>query len=216
MATYAADQALRRIALLLPKTAYGELMFTAFKNKCDTLGLECIHHAFYDPNNKDFNAALDILAQKERATEELASEKALLDTEYKLLGEAMDDVSLTRYYDIQTAEPEPIVEFDALFVPGSADVMPLLALNLHTMTWIVAKLRCLVVVNGKILRSSKNRAEYIRGGLIPCSRLAYSLWRRPLKKHMVIRHTRLLFLRMMPFYLLIKHNCAVGSHPSKI
>jgi len=130
IARYAVQHGLRTFAALLPEGAYGREMFRVFEAEVTRLGGTIDRHAFYDPKNPDLTKPIKHLTRIAESAAALKKELAALEKQYALLADAMDDAALTRLKELRKAEPQPIVNYQALFVPAPAEAMPLIAAQL--------------------------------------------------------------------------------------
>ncbi|MFT7144107.1 MAG: branched-chain amino acid transport system substrate-binding protein, partial [bacterium] len=167
MAKYAADKGIKSIAILAPNTPYGIRMSGAFMEAAATYDVTITDNAIFDPNSPDQTRQLNQFAQTKQAQDLLDKERQFLNDEYKLVGDAMNDTSLTRIEELKTAKPEPIVEFEALYLPVSADKLPLIASQLAFFNMDTANITLLGTAKWQNKSLHKNRAEYIRGAFFP-------------------------------------------------
>lgn len=169
IATYAADSGVKKAAALVPNTPYGQLMLNAFSETAKDLDLELVRFASYTPGASDHTKALDILGQMDLSRENLKNEKLLLEQEYAVLGEAMEDVSLTRYKEIQTEDPSSIVDFDALYIASNAEDLPLLASQLAFYDMDASQIQLLGTGKWQSQELFKQKSDYTRGAAFPAS-----------------------------------------------
>lgn len=175
IAQYAADQGIKKVAALVPNTAYGQLMLEAFSSAAESLDMEFVRYAYYKPGASDHTEPLDILGQMNLSRENLKQEKALLEQEYAILGEAMEDVSLTRYKEIQHIDPESIVDFEALYIASNATDLPLLASQLAFYDMDASQIQLLGTGQWQDQRIFEKKGEYTRGALFTSSGQAEAL-----------------------------------------
>ena len=175
IAAYAADRGIKHVAALVPNTPYGQLMLNAFKKAAEKFDLQFMRSATFEPGTTDHSAALDILGQMDVSAKKLREEKAKLSNEYKQLGEAMDDASLTRYREIQQAKPESIVDFEALFIPATAEDLPLLASQLAFYDMDSSQITLLGTGQWQNQKLFESRMDYLRGSYFPGSGSAQDL-----------------------------------------
>ena len=127
---YALSQGKTRFAALIPDTAYGKLAFEHFFTLLRKIDLPVDFYEFFDPTAADISPVLERLTQMERARKEHEAEQQVLQKAFDALGNAMDDVRLARLKELKSRQPEPIVDFDALFLPAAGSTLPLLASQL--------------------------------------------------------------------------------------
>ena len=131
MARYGVEEkGLRTFSALLPDNRYGRVMLKAFKEELSRLGATFDRHAFFTPGSPDLNTSIRYLTRMARAEKVLNEELELLEERYALLAGAMDDDDLERLEELKQAEAQPIVNYQALFVPASAQEMPLISSQL--------------------------------------------------------------------------------------
>lgn len=153
----------KRIAAFTPQDAYGNEVFNAFVDELQKQNIELVIHGQFDPNSNDHTKGLEKLVQIEESRKLLNEQKKELQAEYNMLGSAMDDEKLQLLKELEKAKPQPIIDFDALFIPASGEAMPLIASQLAYYD-IDSKNVLLMGTaqwhNPKVLQ---NRAEYLRG-----------------------------------------------------
>lgn len=150
------------IAPLIPADAYGHNMLDAFSTEVVAMGASLTQPIMYDPNATDISNQLGDLLQLEQAQAKLDEELNALEKEYVLLGEAMADSSLTRLEELRNARPEPIVTFDAIFLPASAKNLQLLAAQLAFYDIDAVHMPLFGPTRWHDERLLRNRAEYLR------------------------------------------------------
>ena len=167
IARHGLEQGKTTFAALLPDNAYGNEMLQAFASEVAKHGGQLVRHAFYNPAEVDLSQPLRGLVQLNKAEREQQKELTLLEKQYRELGRAMDDTALERLKYLRKADPKPVIDFEALFVPAPAEAMPLIAPQLAFYDVDSAN----VMLLGSTLWDSpkilKNRSEYIRSGRFP-------------------------------------------------
>lgn len=167
MAKFAADKGIKSVAVLAPNSPYGIRMSNAFVAAAHTYDISVTDNAIFDNTSPDQTKQLHQLAQTAEAQKILDAERIYLDKEYKLVGEAMDDASLTRIEELKTAKPEPIVNFEALYLPVSAEKLPLIASQLAYFNMDAENITLLGTAKWDNPIIYENRAEYVRGAYFP-------------------------------------------------
>lgn len=130
MARFAAQEGKTKIAALVPDTPYGKEVLAAFKDEASKLGLEFMKEVFYDPTSKNLSAAMKSLAKLKPPASDLQRERNRLEAEYKKLGAAMDAAKFKRLRELRRLRTDKAVTFDALFLPCSAESLPLITSQL--------------------------------------------------------------------------------------
>lgn len=131
MARYGVEQkGLRTFSALLPDNRYGRVMLEAFRDELERLGGTFDRHAFFTPGSADLNGPIRYLTRMAEAEKTLNDELEELEKVYELLASAMDDEDLQRLEELRKAEAQPIVQYQGLFIPASADAMPLISSQL--------------------------------------------------------------------------------------
>ena len=130
VARYAVQHGYRSFAALMPEGPYGREMFRVFEAEVKRLGGTLDRHSFYDAKSPDITTSLKYITRIEEARAELNKELRALEKQYELLADAMDDESLARLRELRKAEPQPIVNYQALFVPAPAKTLSLIASQL--------------------------------------------------------------------------------------
>ena len=162
-ARYAVNQGRYSLATLTPDDDYGLEMANIFRNEAESLGVSLTTPIVYDAKSADITKPLAQLLKLDEAAKILEMERKLLEAEFLMVGEAMDDVSLTRLRDIKEAEPVPIIEFDALFIPASAQSMPLVASQLAFYDVDPRSILLLGTARWHDKAILQNRGEYLGG-----------------------------------------------------
>ncbi len=162
-----ADSDVSISAVLAPNNDYGINMTQTFTDQALALGVSVSQVVYFDPNSNDQSQQLKQLAQEERALQLLKDEKAMLEREFKLVGAAMSDASLTRLESLETLSPQPMVDFGALYLPVSSNKLPLIASQLafYDMDNSHIQLVGSALWHNKSLYT--NKGEYIKGSLYP-------------------------------------------------
>ena len=167
MARHAVSEGKTTFAALIPDTTYGHEMLKAFSAELATLGVKLVRSVFYKPDTVDLSKPLRELVRMDESEKVIAVEKVALEKEYKKLGGAMEDAKLARLKELRKAKAQPMVDYEALYVPASAEAMPLIAPQLAFYDTDTAK----VMVLGSALWNSpalyQNKAEYLRGAHYP-------------------------------------------------
>lgn len=130
VARYAVQHGLHTFAALMPEGAYGREMFRVFEAEVTRLGGTIDRHSFYDPQSPDLTRSIKHLTRIAESTAVLKKELSALEKQYERLADAMDDAALERLKELRKAEPQPIVNYQALFVPAPAETMALIASQL--------------------------------------------------------------------------------------
>lgn len=167
IAKKAVDLRRKSFAALIPNTPYGQMVFQTFQNEIRSLTGKEIKYAFYDPEKIDISPQLDMITNMEETTNIYNKEIKALEKEFKAIGSAMDDDKLARLEEMRKSKPQPVIDFDALFIPSNGEDLPLIAsqlaffdidakdvLLLGTSTWN----------NQDVL---KNRGEYLKNSIFP-------------------------------------------------
>lgn len=162
-----ADLDISTTAVLAPNDVYGQTMSQTFQQKAIALGVSVTQVVYFDPKSTDQTKELKVLAQEQIALEKLVDEKSLLEREYKIVGEAMNDASLTRLEELETLEPMPIVDFEALYLPSSAEKLPLIASQLAFYDMDSSHVQLVGSALWHNENIYKNKGEYIRGAFFP-------------------------------------------------
>ncbi len=175
MARHAAESGKSRVAILAPDSIYGIRMARQFEKEANKLGLTVIPPVYFERNSVDITEALRKVTQYDKAKKELETEKAALEKEYNLLKESLDDEKLNRLKELEKAEVQPLIEFDAIFMPASAQSMPLLAPQLAFHDINPKNVLILGTAQWDDASILKNKGEYLRGARFPASPLAPKL-----------------------------------------
>ena len=131
MARYGVEEkGLRTFSALVPDSHYGHVMLGAFKDELAKLGATFDRHAFFTPGEADLNAPIRYLTRMAEAEKQVSDELERLEEVYAILASAMDDDDLKRLEELRKTEAQPLVNYQALFVPASADAMPLISSQL--------------------------------------------------------------------------------------
>lgn len=172
MARYAAQSGKSRISILAPDSIYGIRMARSFEKEAQKLGLTVKPPVYFPRNAVDITKALREITEYEKAAKELKDEKETLQKEYHLLKEALDDEKIKRLKELEKAEAQPIVEFDALFMPASARQMPLFAPQLAFHDINPKKVLIMGSAQWDDPQILKNKGEYLHGAVFPASAIA--------------------------------------------
>lgn len=110
------DRGIRRFAILYPDNSYGRFFMNLFWDRVDELGGEVTAVESYDPEQTDFadNIKKMVGLYRPRPGEMVEKLKAMRTPE--------EDES-----EILTEEPEPIIDFDAVFIPDVFQRVALIA-----------------------------------------------------------------------------------------
>lgn len=130
VARYAVQHGYRSFSALMPEGPYGREMFRVFEAEVKRLGGTLDRHSFYDPSNPDLMKSIKYLTRIDEARAKLNKELRELEKQYELLADAMDDKALERLKQLRKADPQPIVNYQALFVPAPAKTLSLIASQL--------------------------------------------------------------------------------------
>lgn len=166
-ATMVADLDITTTAILAPDTPYGYEMTQQFQNKAIDLGVSITHVAYFNPNSTDQSEQLKKLAQEELSLKLLKDERNLLEREFNIVGAAMSDASLTRLEELKTLEPQPIVNFEALYLPVTAEKLPLIASQLAFYDMDNKNVQLIGSALWHDKSVYKNKGEYIKGAYYP-------------------------------------------------
>jgi ABC-type branched-subunit amino acid transport system substrate-binding protein len=167
MARHGIEQGKTTFGALLPDNAYGNEMLQAFAAEVAKLGGTVVRHAFYNPAEVDLSAALRRLVQMDKSANQIQREREALERQYRELGRAMDEASLSRLRQLRRAKPTAMVDFEALFVPASGEAMPLIAPQLAFYDVDSTRVMLLGGTLWDSPRLLRNRGEYLRGGRFP-------------------------------------------------
>lgn len=168
MARHAIEQGKRVFAALLPDTLYGREMLKAFSEELARHpDAKMLSYVFYDATAADLSGPLRKLVRLDEAEKLLKKEIEQLEREHKQLAGAMSDEKLNALKELKKAKPQPIIEYEALFVPAQAESMPLIASQLAFYDTDASQ----VMLLGSSLWDApallKNRGEYMRGARLP-------------------------------------------------
>tara|TARA_R110000868_G_scaffold218576_1_gene468992 strand:- start:137925 stop:139775 length:1851 start_codon:yes stop_codon:yes gene_type:complete len=167
MAKYAADNGIKSVAILAPNTSYGIRMSEAFQTAIATYDISLSDVALFDETSPDQTKELKQLAKVAQSQKLLDEEFSALQAEYKLVGDAMEDAALERLEELKTASAQPIVDFDALYLPVNANILPLVASQLAYYNMDAENITLLGTAQWQTPSIHNNRAEYIRGAFFP-------------------------------------------------
>lgn len=162
-----ADLDISTTAILAPDTAYGFEMSQNFQQEAIHLGVSVTQVAYFNPQSTDQSEQLKKLAQEELSLKLLKDEKSMLEREFSIVGAAMSDASLTRLEDLKILNPQPMVNFGALYLPVTAEKLPLIASQLafYDMDSDHVQLIGSALWHNKSVYS--NKGEYIKGAYYP-------------------------------------------------
>lgn len=168
MARHAIEQGKRVFAALLPDTVYGREMLKTFSEELAKHNdAKMLSYVFYNPAAADLSGPLRQLVRMDEAANNLKKEIDELEKEHKQLAGAMSDEKLARLRELKRAKPQPIVEYEALFVPAHAESMPLIASQLAFYDTDASS----VMLLGSSLWDApallRNNGEYMRGSHFP-------------------------------------------------
>ena len=130
MARFAEQQGKTKIAALVPNTPYGKEVLAAFQDEASKLGLDFMKEVFYEPNTKDLSTAMKSLAKLKPPASDAQRERNKLEAEYKKSGAAMDAAKFKRLKELRRLKTDKAVTFDALFMPCTAESLPLITSQL--------------------------------------------------------------------------------------
>lgn len=130
IAQHAVANSRTTVAALVPQNTFGLEAFKAFEQQITQQGATLLPPVYYNPKDADISKALAKLLKLEESKKVIEEERKTLEAEFLLVGGAMDDADLARLKELRKMEVEPIIEFDALFLPTSAQAMPLIAAQL--------------------------------------------------------------------------------------
>lgn len=162
-----ADLDISTTAILAPNTPYGISMSKTFQEQAALLDISITQIAYFDPKSTDQSKELKILTQEAYAINKLKKERKKLKREFSLVGAAMNDVSLKRLEELKTLNPEPLINFGALYLPVSSQILPLIASQLafYDMDSDHVQLVGSALWHEKSIY--KNKGEYIKGAYYP-------------------------------------------------
>jgi branched-chain amino acid transport system substrate-binding protein len=162
-----ADLDISTTAILAPNTPYGLNMSQKFQDAAFGLGISITQIAYFDPQSTDQSKELKILSQEQLSLKLLTQEKKLLEREYRLVGEDMSDISLTRLDELKKLDPQPLINFKALYLPVSSEKLPLIVSQLafYDMDSDHVQLIGSGLWHEKSLY--RNKGEYIKGAYYP-------------------------------------------------
>ena len=163
IARHAFDLGKRRFAALIPDSTYGHKVFKAFSDEVEALGGEMVTQGFYNPINTDHSAPLEKMVQLEKAKRVLNKERQALEKEYLLVGGAMDDLELMHLEMLRKAKPQPVIDFEALFIPAPATAMSLISSQLAFYDIDPENVLLLGTALWDSSRIYDNKAEYLKG-----------------------------------------------------
>lgn len=168
MARHGIEQGKRVFAALLPDNTYGREMLKAFTEELKKFpDAKLLSYVFYQPAAADLSGPLRQLVRMDESAAALKKEIDDLEKEHKQLAGAMSDEKLTRLKELKRAKPQPIVEYEALFVPAQAESMPLIASQLAFYDTDASS----VMLLGSSLWDApallRNNGEYMRGARLP-------------------------------------------------
>lgn len=162
-----ADLDISTTAVLAPDTAYGYEMSQKFQQEAINMGVSVTQVSYFNPQSTDQSEQLKKLAQEELSLKLLKDEKSMLEREFNIVGAAMSDASLTRLVELKTLNPQPMVNFGALYLPVKAEKLPLIASQLafYDMDNDHVQLIGSALWHNKSVYS--NKGEYIKGAYYP-------------------------------------------------
>lgn len=172
MARHAAELGKSRVSVLAPDSIYGIRMARSFEKEAEKLGLTVKPPVYFPRNSIDITKALREMTEYAKAEKELKEERDALQKEYDLLKESLDDEKIKRLKELEKTEVQPIVEFDALFMPVSARQMPLFAPQLAFHDINPKTVMIMGTAQWDDPQILKNKGEYLRGARFPASPLA--------------------------------------------
>jgi branched-chain amino acid transport system substrate-binding protein len=116
----AGEMGLKRFAILYPENAYGRYLMNLFWDKIEEYGGIVTAVESYKPAQTDFGAEIKKMVglyyPRPESTQQLL--KAMKDPSYDVGTEVKPDTE---------EEPEPIIDFDAVFIPDSAERVVMIA-----------------------------------------------------------------------------------------
>jgi len=140
---------LETFALLQPENELGDNFARHFRSALEQMGGEILYHRSYPPESTDFRAVLKPMAPPEK--EEKQKDKEIVES-------GLEEETVA-----EKTEPEPELEFDALFIPDFADTIALLAPQLAFSDIEGAQL---LGINGWNSTDLLNQAgRYVRGAV---------------------------------------------------
>ena len=163
-ARYAFRQGKRKIAALVPSGLYGQEVFRAFEDEVNKLGGQVVVQSQFNPKDTDHTKALETLVNMAEARKILKEQRQALEDEYNLLGSAMSDEKLAELEELRKQPPQPIIRFDALFIPAPGQMMPLIASQLAYYDIEAKNVLLLGTSQWADKKILQGRAEYVRGG----------------------------------------------------
>lgn len=163
MAQHMVNLGYTRIATLTPENTYGHEVLTAFNNALKARGLTPVIQSTFNPNSNDHTAALEKLVQLSKSKQVLNKQRAELQQEYNMLGDAMDDDRKAELSKLKSAKAQPLIEFDALFVPASGEIMPLMASQLAYYDIDSSHILIAGTAQWNTDKIRQNKAEYLSG-----------------------------------------------------
>ncbi|MBN2751276.1 MAG: penicillin-binding protein activator [Rhodospirillaceae bacterium] len=107
---FAAEQGLRRFAILAPSTPYGQAAVDAAQGAVDRVGGVMVRRAFFDPAKANFSPVIKDLTVYTRRKAALVAEKAKL-------AHATDPASIEALKRLEKQDTLGDVDFDALLLP---------------------------------------------------------------------------------------------------
>lgn len=167
IAKKAVDLGRKSFAALIPTTPYGQMVFQTFQHEIRSLTGKEIKYAFYDPEKIDISPQLDMITNMEESTRIYQKELKKLEKDFTSLGNAMDDDKLTRLEKMRKSKPQPVIDFDALFIPSKGEDLPLIASQLAFFDIDANDVLLLGTSAWNNKGVLKNRGEYLKNSLFP-------------------------------------------------
>ena len=121
---YAVSQGLRRIAVLAPETAYGQLVVQSLQEAVFRNGVELSRVVFFDPTSTDISAEVQVLA-------DFNQRRSAAEAQRRDLQGRTDEASQRALQRLQGVETIGDLPFDSILLPASGQqllsIAPLLA-----------------------------------------------------------------------------------------
>lgn len=157
----------RTVVILAPDNPFGQETAGAFRQTFEALGGTINQQVFFPPATNDLADALEGLLNVQSSRARLQAERKELEEQYKKLGRALGDDAIKRLRFLRTAKAEGRADFEALFLPATANRVPLLAAQLAYFG-LDSKTTPLIGTTGwQDETLTKNRSEYLVGSFFP-------------------------------------------------